>query len=88
VHTGNLDCLLAAKSADGVGVCFDGGTGERVPAAGCALYAKHVVAMMTAELEGAMRDACLSPQMKESTFDCVMAAKTDPEFKHCLGLAP
>jgi hypothetical protein len=50
----------------------------------CKEYGRHVLELMAADLRRVMTDSCLAPEMKEAQYECVMAAKTDAEFKKCL----
>lgn len=87
----NYGCLLSATSANGVGECFagkgpvlDGGEAlEADKKVACKAYARHVLELMAMDLRRVTTDSCMAPQMKEAQYDCVMAAKTDAEFKKC-----
>jgi hypothetical protein len=94
VTAANYACLLASKSGDELSACF--ATQAPLPSAefqsnknaACLAYARHVIALMSDDLRRTMREICLSPKMKESDFDCVMAAKTDDAVRRCLSSAP
>jgi hypothetical protein len=90
VTSKNYACLMKASSADEIGTCFAAPTGTGSPdfdadkAAACGAYARHVIDLMTADLQKTMTETCMSSEMKESQYDCVMHAKSDDEFKKCL----
>ncbi len=87
----NYACLLAATSSNGLDACFAGAkavasarfVADRKKA--CADYARHVLALMADDLRKTTTDMCMSERVTKADYDCVMEARTDQEFKHCLG---
>ena len=86
-------CIMASKTVEAIAACEKTPTGGDPPAAttfetdratACAAFAKHGVEMMSTELEKTSISMCMSDRLSEASYDCVMAAKSDADFKKCL----
>jgi hypothetical protein len=88
----NYACLMGARSRDAIAACLaakPSGSSSRAFVANkksaCSAYAHHVIELYADELRQTATKMCMSSEMTEATFDCVMQAQTDAAFKHCLG---